>query len=131
MSFFPQTLVFSLPFCFGILFSGFLLENGASSTTTAWIYNLYLVIYSLAMILSNALCQEFGQRTVGFISVFMMSLSVTLSGFTPSVFFVFFCFSLLGGKGSHPPCLDCLFSILFSTDRQQPQSNIVFLSPAS
>ncbi|KAG0721510.1 Monocarboxylate transporter 2 [Chionoecetes opilio] len=88
---------FSLPFCFGILFSGFLLENGASSTTIAWIYNLFLVVWNLSMILANPLSQEFGQRTVGFASVFMASLSLILSGFSPSVSFLYFSYSLLGG----------------------------------
>ncbi|KAG0730123.1 Monocarboxylate transporter 2 [Chionoecetes opilio] len=49
------------------------------------------------MILANPLSQEFGQRTVGFASVFMASLSLILSGFSPSVSFLYFSYSLLGG----------------------------------
>ncbi|XP_063847029.1 monocarboxylate transporter 9-like isoform X1 [Scylla paramamosain] len=92
-----STLVHSVPYCFGILFSGFLLENGASSTTTAWIYNLFLVLWHFSLLLANPLCQEFGMRTVGFTCVSVSSLSIILSGFAPSVYFLYFSFSLLGG----------------------------------
>lgn len=96
-TFITNLLFFSLSFCFGILFSGFLLENDASSTTTAWIYNLFLVLSYLCMVLVNPLCQEFGMRTVGFAAVLMASLCTILSGFAPSVYFLYFSFSILGG----------------------------------
>ncbi|XP_045132599.1 monocarboxylate transporter 9-like [Portunus trituberculatus] len=96
-TFIVNTLYFSLPFCFGIMFSGFLVGNGASSTTIAWIYNLFLVVWNMSMILANPLCQEFGTRAVGFASVLMASIAITLSGFAPSIYFLYFSFSILAG----------------------------------
>ncbi|XP_071541860.1 monocarboxylate transporter 9-like [Panulirus ornatus] len=87
----------SVASCFGILFSGFLLEKGASTTTTAWIFNSHNFVRCLTALLLRALTKEFGWRRISYIGVFMSSSAIILSAFSPSAEFLFFSYSLLSG----------------------------------
>ncbi|XP_071541502.1 monocarboxylate transporter 9-like isoform X2 [Panulirus ornatus] len=92
-------LYLSLDSFFGILFSGYLLEKGTSSATTAWVFNIRIFVGDLVTPLIRPLVQEFGWRRIGYIGVFMSSFSVILSAFSPSAEFLFFSYSLLSGLG--------------------------------
>ncbi|XP_068236065.1 monocarboxylate transporter 14-like [Palaemon carinicauda] len=92
-------LLSSLGPCFGILFSRYLLELGASSVLTAWIFNVQLFIWHLMGPLVRPLSAEFGWRPVGLLGVLLCSMSIILSAFSPSASFLFFSFSLLSGIG--------------------------------
>lgn len=91
-------LIFSLPVCFGILFSRFLLGLGTSSTTTAWIFNMQMCFWHVLGPFVRPLTLEFGWRRSGFLGVLLVSSSIMLSAFAPSAEFLFFSFSLLSGK---------------------------------
>ncbi|XP_045135228.1 monocarboxylate transporter 9-like isoform X2 [Portunus trituberculatus] len=47
--------------------------------------------------LGTFIVNEFGTRAVGFASVLMASIAITLSGFAPSIYFLYFSFSILAG----------------------------------
>ncbi|KAK7075191.1 hypothetical protein SK128_011141 [Halocaridina rubra] len=90
-------LLSSLGPCFGILFSKYLLELGASSVLTAWIFNTQLFIWHLMGPLVRPLSTEFGWRPVGLAGVLLCAASIIISAFSPSAGFLFFSFSLLSG----------------------------------
>ncbi|XP_071517688.1 monocarboxylate transporter 9-like isoform X2 [Panulirus ornatus] len=85
---------------FGILFSGYLLEKGTSSATTAWVFNIQIFVKNIIAPLIRPLAKEFGWRRIGYIGVFMSSFSVILSALSPSAEFLFFSYSLLSGLGA-------------------------------
>ncbi|CAL4069385.1 unnamed protein product [Meganyctiphanes norvegica] len=86
--------------CFGILFYDPLLEMGANSTLTAWIFNLNNLIINFSMPLSGSLAKEFGWRTIAFASAIITTLSLVLSAFVSTPGYFIFCFSILNGLGS-------------------------------
>ncbi|XP_050739700.1 monocarboxylate transporter 13-like isoform X3 [Eriocheir sinensis] len=124
------TLLFSVPFSFGILFSGYLLSVAASATATAWVYNLFLVVLNSSMSLANALGQEFGRRTVGFACVFMCSVSAVLSAFSPSVYFLYFSFSLVTGLGTGVGIATAYIVLPPYFDKKSGKANILLTTGA-
>ncbi|XP_042208417.1 monocarboxylate transporter 9-like [Homarus americanus] len=98
-SFFITMLFLSLGQCFGVLFSGYLLELGTSSAITGWIYNIMWLIWHLIGPLLRPLTKEFGWRRIGYLGVFLVSSSIIMSAFSPSAEFLFFSYSLITGVG--------------------------------
>ncbi|XP_050724653.1 monocarboxylate transporter 12-B-like isoform X2 [Eriocheir sinensis] len=80
---------------FGILFSEFLIGLNTSSTLTAWIYNLGLVLSAFCCYLVDPLVEEFGWRAASIAMGVMMSVGMSLSAFATSAFDLFFSYSLL------------------------------------
>ncbi|XP_069187820.1 monocarboxylate transporter 12-B [Procambarus clarkii] len=97
-SFLIMMLVPLLGPCFGVLFSRFLLQEGSSSTTTAWIFNVQCFVWNMMGLVVRPLAKEFGWRNIAIKGVLLTSVSVIMSAFTPSAEFLFFSFSLLSGK---------------------------------
>ncbi|RXG71600.1 Monocarboxylate transporter 9 [Armadillidium vulgare] len=82
---------------FSILFSPILMSGGASSTKTAWIYNMYHLIWSCYTIFIGPLCEQFGTRKVAIFGGVASFLSLFLSAFVPTPDYLFFTFVLPGG----------------------------------
>lgn len=93
-----QTLILQISPCFGVLFSRYLLELGASSITTAWIFNVECFLLYLMGVIVSPLSKEFGWQSVGILGCVLTSVSIIISAFSPSAEFLFFSFSLLTGK---------------------------------
>ncbi|XP_042223504.1 monocarboxylate transporter 14-like isoform X2 [Homarus americanus] len=106
--------------CFSILFSGFLIEQGASSTTIAWIFNLHIFLWNLIGPLTGPLSTEFGFRRVSLVGTAVSSLSLLLVAFTDSIAYLMVFFSLcglFGGLGCKPAYV--LTSLYFEKRRGQ------------
>ncbi|XP_047487662.1 monocarboxylate transporter 12-like [Penaeus chinensis] len=86
--------------CFGILFSGFLLDLGTSSTNVAWIFNLRSFIVNIAALFLDPLVAEWGWRKVGFVSSLLLSLGFAVSSFANSALYLLCSYSILTGIGS-------------------------------
>ncbi|RXG51629.1 Monocarboxylate transporter 12-B [Armadillidium vulgare] len=82
---------------FSILFSPLLMSGGASSTKTAWIFNMYHLILNCYTIFIGPLCEQFGTRKVAIFGGVASFLSLFLSAFVPTPDYLFFTFVLLGG----------------------------------
>lgn len=85
-------------FTFSILFSQYLLSEGVSSTTTAWMYGISFMMTHFMMVMVGPLTQEYGTRTVGFCGVTICIAGMLLSAFTPSPSYLYISTSLLGGR---------------------------------
>ncbi|XP_071524180.1 uncharacterized protein [Panulirus ornatus] len=85
--------------CFGVIFSPYLLQEGSSSTTAAWIFNTQCFIWHVMGPIMRPLTKEFGWRKVGITGAVLASVSLMISAFTPSPAFLFFSYSLLSGAG--------------------------------
>lgn len=127
-SFINTTLIFSLPVCFGILFSRFLLDLGTSSTTTAWIFNLQMAFWHVLGPFVRPLTREFGWRRSGFIGVLLVSTSIMLSAFAPSAEFLFFSFSLLSGIGGGLTGSICFLIVPTYFERRRGIANTMLTS---
>lgn len=94
-----MTLIPVMSYCFGVLFSRYLLLSGTSSTTTAWIFNTQNFLFNTIGLFVRPLSQEFGWRKVAITGTFLASLGFGITAFAPSPEFFFFSFSILGGVG--------------------------------
>lgn len=92
-----QVTVFPLPSAFGVIYSRYLLEEKASSTMAAWIFNLECSLWHISGPFIRPLTQEFGWRRTAFVGCFLVSSSLVLTAFTPSPEFLFFSASVLCG----------------------------------
>ncbi|XP_047480403.1 uncharacterized protein LOC125032999 [Penaeus chinensis] len=127
-SFIIMTLVLQLSPCFGILFSRYLLDLGASSITTAWIFNVQcFLLYVMGMIVSP-LSKEFGWQSVGILGSAVTSLSIIISAFSPSPQFLFFSFSLLSGIGSGLAVCMCFIIVPVYFDRRRGIANAIMMA---
>lgn len=127
-SFIIMTLVLQLSPCFGILFSRYLLDLGASSITTAWIFNIEcFLLYAMGMIVSP-LSKEFGWQSVGILGCALTSLSIIISAFSPSAEFLFFSFSLLSGIGSGLAVCMCFIIVPVYFDRRRGIANAIMMA---
>ncbi|XP_037800952.1 uncharacterized protein LOC119595836 [Penaeus monodon] len=127
-SFIIMTLVLQLSPCFGILFSRYLLDLGASSITTAWIFNVEcFLLYVMGMIVSP-LSKEFGWQSVGILGSALTSLSIIISAFSPSPQFLFFSFSLLSGIGSGLAVCMCFIIVPVYFDRRRGIANAIMMA---
>ncbi|XP_063606425.1 uncharacterized protein LOC134781240 [Penaeus indicus] len=127
-SFIIMTLVLQLSPCFGILFSRYLLDLGASSITTAWIFNVEcFLLYVMGMIVSP-LSKEFGWQKVGILGSALTSLSIIISAFSPSPQFLFFSFSLLSGIGSGLAVCMCFIIVPVYFDRRRGIANAIMMA---
>ncbi|XP_050713861.1 monocarboxylate transporter 4-like isoform X2 [Eriocheir sinensis] len=82
---------------FGVLFSGFLTDHGASSSTTAWIQNLTFVLSNFCSYLLDPLVGEFGWRPVGIAMGLMNGCGLALSAFATSPAYLFFSYTVVAG----------------------------------
>ncbi|KAK7079037.1 hypothetical protein SK128_005858 [Halocaridina rubra] len=114
--------------CFGILYSGYLMERGATSMTTAWIFNIQGFIWNVMGILAKPLVDEFGWRNVGFISITLVSTSLVISAFAPSPLFLFFSLSLLSGIGGGLATSMCFLIVPTYFDRKRGMANAVMMA---
>lgn len=87
--------------CYSILFSRFLQERGASSTTTAWIFNVHLFLWGAVGILTGPLTNELGFRGVSFTCALAGSISVMAMSFSTTVLHLFVFFSICGKAFYH------------------------------
>lgn len=93
-----QMLMPLLNLGFGVIFSGYLLAEGTSSTTHAWLFNVLSFMWNVMGLMVRPLAQEFGWRPVANFGVLLVFVSLVTSAFTPSPSFLFFSFSLLSGQ---------------------------------
>ncbi|CAL4106101.1 unnamed protein product [Meganyctiphanes norvegica] len=84
---------------FGVVFGVPLSEMGASSTTVGWIFNLYCMMWNLGGLLVGPLTTEFGWRPTAMVSAITVAVSMIISGFATTPFFLFFSFSIVTGLG--------------------------------
>lgn len=94
---YPQLLNGSCSAVFGILFSGFLTDHGASSSTTAWIQNLTFVLSNFCSYLLDPMVGEFGWRRVGIAMGLMNGCGLALSAFAISPAYLFFSYTFVAG----------------------------------
>nr|XP_045608472.1 monocarboxylate transporter 9-like isoform X2 [Procambarus clarkii] len=114
--------------CFGVLFSRFLLQEGSSSTTTAWIFNVQCFVWNMMGLVVRPLAKEFGWRNIAIKGVLLTSVSVIMSAFTPSAEFLFFSFSLLSGVGGGVVVCMCFIIVPMYFDRRRGLANAVMMA---
>ncbi|XP_045610191.2 monocarboxylate transporter 12 [Procambarus clarkii] len=122
-SFIISMLALSLAPCFGILFSGFLLDLNTPSATTSWIFNIQWLIWHLMGPLVRPLAKEFGWRRIGYLGGLLVSSSIIISAFSPSAQFLFFSYSLLSGIGGGLVCSVSFITLPMYFDRRRGLSN--------
>ncbi|KAG7162569.1 Monocarboxylate transporter 12-like 3 [Homarus americanus] len=86
--------------CFGVLFSGFLLENGETSTTIGWLFSASTALFSLGSLLVAPAVREFGHRKVAFVGALMTSLGMCTSAFATSAWHLFISYCIIESLGS-------------------------------
>ncbi|XP_068236069.1 monocarboxylate transporter 5-like [Palaemon carinicauda] len=126
-SFIVMMLVPMLFPCFGILFSGYLLARGASSITTAWIFNIQGFLWNIIGILVRPLVDEFGWRRVGFIGISFVSVSLFISAFAPFPSFLFFSLSLLSGIGGGLVTSMCFLIVPLYFETRRGMANAIMM----
>ncbi|KAG0715963.1 Monocarboxylate transporter 2 [Chionoecetes opilio] len=122
------TLLPPLRPCFGVLFSGYLLAAGSSSTSTAWIFSLMCFLWFISGLFSRPLTQEFGWRPVALSGSAMACVGMTLSAFAPSPAFLFFSFSLLTGFGGGIVTCQCFTILPHYFQRLRGLTNAIMMS---
>lgn len=83
--------------CFGILYSELLIELGASSVSVAWVYNLFMVMWKLTVLLVAPIAKEIGARVVPIVGGLVAALAIMATAFATSVAHLVLCFSILAG----------------------------------
>ncbi|KAG0717751.1 Monocarboxylate transporter 13 [Chionoecetes opilio] len=83
--------------CFGVLFAGFLLELGTSTTKVSEIFNLSLALSSFFTFLAGPLVEQFGWRRVTFITSLVYSAGLAASTITTSASFIFMSTMMIAG----------------------------------
>ncbi|XP_068241891.1 monocarboxylate transporter 12-B-like [Palaemon carinicauda] len=83
--------------CFGIIFSGFLLDRGASSLTTGWMINMFTFFFCVTGLPLASLIQEFGWRRIAMVASLMLFAATVSSAFANAIWVLYFTFSLLAG----------------------------------
>ncbi|XP_064115318.1 monocarboxylate transporter 9-like [Macrobrachium nipponense] len=127
-SFIVMMLVPMLFPCFGILFSGYLLGNGTSSVTTAWIFNIQGFLWNIMGIFVQPLVDEFGWRGVGFVGISLVSVSLFVSAFAPSPVFLFFSLSLLSGIGGGLVTTMCFLIVPIYFETRRGMANAIMMT---
>ncbi|XP_071524181.1 monocarboxylate transporter 12-B-like [Panulirus ornatus] len=118
-SFIIMTLIPMMTRCFGVIFSPYLLQEGSSSTTAAWVFNTQCFIWNAMGPITRPLTKEFGWRKVGITGAALASVSLMISAFTPSPAFLFFSYSLLSGSGGGMVICICLNIVHTYFDRRR------------
>lgn len=85
--------------CFGVLFSRFLLSLNTSSTTTAWIFNIFLSLWNGTGLFVRPLIEELGWRPIAIAGALVNVMAFITTAFASSAQFLYFTFSLLSGIG--------------------------------
>ncbi|XP_018024858.1 monocarboxylate transporter 6 [Hyalella azteca] len=86
--------------CFGVLFNDVMQDQGVSSTTLAWVFNIHMFVWNITSVLCGALIKHFGWRVVGCTATFLLAVSFILMSLSRSPLFVFIMFGILiGGLG--------------------------------
>ncbi|XP_042222005.1 monocarboxylate transporter 9-like isoform X2 [Homarus americanus] len=124
-SFIITMLVPLLGSCFGVLFSRYLLDEGSSSATTAWIFNTHCFIWNMMGLIIRPLAKEFGWRNVAIVGSLVTSASVVISAFTPSPEFLFFSFSVLSGMGGGVVVCMSFIILPMYFDRRRGMANAI------
>nr|XP_045592716.1 monocarboxylate transporter 4-like [Procambarus clarkii] len=83
--------------CFSIIFSPFLLDLGASSTTVGWIFNSMLLLWFTCGVYVGPLVEEYSWRGVAMACSVTFACSLALSAFATSPLYLFFSYSVLCG----------------------------------
>ncbi|XP_069948613.1 monocarboxylate transporter 5-like isoform X3 [Cherax quadricarinatus] len=112
---------------FPILFSQFLTERRASSTTIAWIFNMHLFLSFAVGPLIGPFTSEFGYRKVCLFSTVAASLSSLVITFFDSIegLMIFFSFSgLFSGIG----CIPCFVLIPMYFDQKRGQAMAITMA---
>ncbi|KAG7168114.1 monocarboxylate transporter 12-B-like [Homarus americanus] len=127
-SFVIMTLIPMVSPCFGVLFSRYLMEQGASSTTTAWIFNSQCCIWNLMAIITRPVTKEFGWRKIGIFGAALAAVSFVISAFAPCPEFLFFSFSLLCGVGGGMVVSICFLIVPIYFDRRRGVATAIMMA---
>ncbi|RXG53344.1 Ubiquitin-conjugating enzyme E2 C [Armadillidium vulgare] len=84
-------------YAFSIFLSPILMSDQVSSIKIAWVFNLYLLIWSFYTIFIGPLCEQFGTRKVAIFGGVASFLSLFLSAFAPTVDYLFFTYAVPAG----------------------------------
>ncbi|XP_045585823.1 monocarboxylate transporter 12-B [Procambarus clarkii] len=126
-SFLMLALVPMISLSFSILFSGFLREQKASSTTIAWIFNLHIFNWNLVGLLTGPLASEFGFRKVSLMGTAAASVFLILTSFTDSIGGLMVNFSLCGIFGGLG-CKPCFILIPMYFDKKRGQAVAILMA---
>ncbi|RXG52540.1 Monocarboxylate transporter 14 [Armadillidium vulgare] len=84
-------------YAFSIFLSPILMSDQVSSIKIAWVFNLYLLIWSFYTIFIGPLCEQFGTRKMAIFGGVASFLSLFLSAFAPTVDYLFFTYAVPAG----------------------------------
>ncbi|XP_064095774.1 uncharacterized protein LOC135207835 isoform X2 [Macrobrachium nipponense] len=124
---FEKFLLPLLTLCFSILFSGFLLDHEASSTTTAWIFNAHILLWNLMGPFAGPLTKELGFRKLCLIGAVMASISVLVCAFSSSTTYLLVFFSFAGLFGGLT-CKPCYLIIPLYFDKRRGMANAILMA---
>ncbi|KAF2368354.1 Major facilitator superfamily [Trinorchestia longiramus] len=96
-AFYNSLILLAASVSFGVIFSGKLTMMEVSSTTVAWIYNVFSFNFFMSSIFCGALTDVFSWRSVGFFSATISALGYACMIFATGPGFVFLLFSIVVG----------------------------------
>ncbi|XP_037797390.1 monocarboxylate transporter 12-B-like [Penaeus monodon] len=99
-SFVVMVLISSMGPCFSLVYSRLLLSFGSSSTTVAWIFNTFSLVWNVMGPVVGPLTAECGHRKVAVTGALLCSLALIFSAFSSSAWMLLLTFSLIGGVGA-------------------------------
>lgn len=123
-----STLIPMIAPCFGVLFSRYLLEEGASSTTSAWIFNVQCFAWNIMGLFTRPFTSEFGWRKSGIFGAALTAVAFVISAFSPAPEFLFFSFSLLTGIGGGSVVTICFIILPHYFERKRGVANAIMMA---
>ncbi|KAK7071815.1 hypothetical protein SK128_026023 [Halocaridina rubra] len=112
--------------CFSILFFGFLLEQEATSTATAWIFNTHTLLWNIIGPFIGPLTKEFGYRSVVIFGAIMAASCMLACAFSTSILYLLVFFSLAGLFGGMT-CKPCYLIIPIYFDKRRGLANAIIM----
>lgn len=121
-SFLIMSLLSMLASCYSILFSDFLIERGASSSTIAWIFNTHMFLWNVFGLFTGPLTKEFGFRRICFLCAFIASFFLLILAFASNIWYLLVFFSLCG-LFAGLACKPCYLQVAQYFDNRRGQAN--------
>ncbi|XP_042231297.1 monocarboxylate transporter 9-like isoform X2 [Homarus americanus] len=117
--------------CFGILFAGLLGQTGTSSTEVAWIFNTFMLVWKLMVLVVGPMGEEVGIRKVAFTGTLLAAVAVMLCSLANSTVSLFFLFSIAGGIGGGLSVGACFPTLAKYFDRHRGLANAFLMAGIS
>nr|XP_045625382.1 monocarboxylate transporter 12-B-like [Procambarus clarkii] len=130
-SFVVMTLVSTVGPCFSLVFSSLLHTLGSSSTTVAWIFNTFSLVWNVTGPVVGPLTSELGHRRVAMAGSIMIAAALIASSFASSAWHLLLSFSFLGGIGAGLIVTTSIFVVPVYFTRRLGRANGILMAGTS